>query len=168
MNRAPSFGRWRRRILGATLLAIAAGVRPAAGQETVNVELPASVGFAIANVAEATTGSTTTVGYSSAALSSGNVVRLSVRADAASFTPPVPGTLAIAASKVSWSIAAQQNGTAANGTLSSASWGLVLQGDPGRSSGSADLVWSLAAPGGGIRAGSHQLTIRWKIESITP
>jgi len=35
-------------------------------------------------------------------------------------------------------------------------------------SGRVDLGWPLAAPGSGIRAGTHQLTIRWKVESITP
>ena len=35
-------------------------------------------------------------------------------------------------------------------------------------SGHVDLAWSLAALGSGIRAGNHQLTIRWKVESIAP
>ena len=34
--------------------------------------------------------------------------------------------------------------------------------------GHVDLAWSLAAPGSGIRAGIHQLTIRWKLEVVTP
>jgi hypothetical protein len=44
----------------------------------------------------------------------------------------------------------------------------VFQSDPARTSGHVDLAWTLAAPGSGIRAGTHQLTIRWKLESITP
>jgi hypothetical protein len=31
-----------------------------------------------------------------------------------------------------------------------------------------DLEWTMAAPTSGLRAGNHQLTIRWKMESITP
>jgi hypothetical protein len=42
-----------------------------------------------------------------------------------------------------------------------------LQSDPARTSGHVDLGWTLAAPGSGIRAGNHHLTIRWKVESIT-
>jgi hypothetical protein len=59
-------------------------------------------------------------------------------------------------------------GTGWNGTLGSSSYALVFQSDPARTSGHVDLAWTLAAPGSGIRAGNHQLTIRWKLESITP
>jgi hypothetical protein len=55
-----------------------------------------------------------------------------------------------------------------NGTLSATSYTLVFQSNPSPSSGHADLEWTLAAPGGGVRAGLHQLTVRWKLESIMP
>jgi len=54
------------------------------------------------------------------------------------------------------------------GTLGSSSYATVFQGNRATPSGHVDLGWTLAAPGSGIRAGVHQLTIRWKIESITP
>lgn len=44
----------------------------------------------------------------------------------------------------------------------------IVPASPARTSGQVDLGWTLAAPGSLIRAGVHQLTIRWKIESITP
>ncbi len=44
----------------------------------------------------------------------------------------------------------------------------VFQSDPATASGHVDLGSTLAAAGSGIDAGLHQLTIRWKIESITP
>jgi hypothetical protein len=59
-------------------------------------------------------------------------------------------------------------GTGVNGIISASSYGLVFQSDPGSSSGHVDLAWALSAPGTGIRAGTHQLTLRWKVESITP
>ena len=139
----------------------------AAAQETASIELPATLNFTVLDVGGATSGTPTTVSYSNAVLNQGKVFRLSVRADAAAFTPPAGGTTTIPASYVSWAVQAAHNGVASNGTLSSASYALVFQGDGGQTSGSADLVWSLAAPGS-VRAGDHYLTIRWKVESITP
>jgi hypothetical protein len=88
-----------------------------------------------------------------------------VQPDAAAFTPPSGPS--IPASNVSWSNLGANGGVGMNGTLSSSSYALVFQSDPGRTSGHIDLRWTLSAPGSGIRAGNHQLTIRWKIESVT-
>jgi hypothetical protein len=74
----------------------------------------------------------------------------------------------IPVSKVSWTTLGAGGGTGWNPTLSSSSFALVFQSNPATPSGHVDLVWTLTAPGSGIRAGIHQLTIRWKVESITP
>lgn len=145
-----------------------AGVVAADAQETVGVAVPSAVSFSVTDVSTNTTGSPSpaTISFSNANLDPGKALRISVQADAPAFTPPAgPG---IPASHVSWSTLGAAAGTGWNGTLSSTSYTLVFQSDPGPTSGHLDLEWTLAAPGGGIRAGTHQLTIRWKVESITP
>jgi hypothetical protein len=140
----------------------------AAAQETVSITVPATVLFAVTDVTTPTTGkpSPVTLSYASAVLVAGKAFRVSVQADAASFTPPNgPG---IPASTVSWTNMGASGGVGANGTLSSSSYTRVFQSDPASTSGHVDLAWTLAAPGSGIRAGTHQLTIRWKLESISP
>jgi hypothetical protein len=140
----------------------------AAAQETVNVVVPSAVSFSVTDVTQSTSGgpSPTTVSFSNANLRPGRALRVSVQAGGAAFTPP--SGLGIPTSKVSWTTVGASGGTGVNGTLSSSSYALVFQSDPARTSGHIDLAWTLAAPGSGIRAGSHQLTIRWKLESITP
>jgi hypothetical protein len=91
---------------------------------------------------------------------------VSVQADAATFTPPSGSS--IPSSNVSWITLGAGGGTGWNGTLSSSSYTLVFQSDPARTFGHVDFAWTLMAQGSGIRAGIHQLTIRWKVESITP
>lgn len=148
-------------------LAGAAASVPAAAQETVNITVPTVVSFPVGDITSSTSGtpSPSTVSYSSASLM-GKALRISVTADAAAFTPP--GGAGIPVSKVSWSILGQNGGTGTGGTLSSSSYGRVFQSNPASTSGHVDVAWSLAAPGSGIRAGNHQLTIRWKVESIMP
>jgi hypothetical protein len=145
----------------------AAGVS-AAAQETVSIAMPSAVSFSVTDVSRNTTGSPspTTISFSNASLNSGKALRVSVQADAAAFTPP--GGPSIPASKVSWSTLGAAGGTGWNGTLSSTSYTLVFQSDPSPTSGHVDVEWTLAAPGSVIRAGIHQLVIRWKVESITP
>ncbi len=89
-----------------------------------------------------------------------------MQADASAFTPPSgPG---IPASNVTWSNLGASGGIGWNGALSASAYTLVFQSNPSPTSGHVDLGWTLTAPGAGIRAGMHDLTVRWKIESITP
>jgi hypothetical protein len=147
------------------LVSIAA---PAAAQESVTIQVPSFVSFEVADVGVSTPGAPSPSGlsFSNAILIPGRVLRVSVQADAASFTPP--NGPAIPVSKVSWSSLGAAGGTAWGGTLSSSSYALVFQSDPLTLAGRVDLAWTLAAIGSGIRAGLHQLTIRWKVESLTP
>jgi hypothetical protein len=146
----------------------AATAASAAAQDTVNIAVPSAVSFSVTDVTQGTSGwpNPMTVSFSNAHLSPGKALRVSVQADGAAFTPP--SGLGIPTSNVSWTTVGAGGGTGWNGTLSSSSYALVFQSDPARTSGHIDLAWTLAAPGSGIRAGSHQLTIRWKLESITP
>jgi hypothetical protein len=143
-------------------------VTPVSAQETVRIAAPSSVSFSVSQLTNTTNGapSPSSVTFASANLNTGKALRVSVIADAAAFTPPNGPSIAV--TKVSWSILGANGGTGANGTLSSSSYGLVFQANPATTSGRVDLAWSLAAVGSGIHAGTHQLTIRWKVESITP
>jgi hypothetical protein len=150
------------------IMAWAAAAASATAQETVNIEVPFAVSFPVTDVTSSTSGTPTpvTISFSNATLIAGRALRVSVQADAAAFTPPRgPG---IPASHVSWTTVGASGGAGSNGTLSSSSFALVFQSDPAASSGHVDLAWTLMAPGSGIRAGLHQLTIRWKVESISP
>ena len=155
------------RIALLAIAALAAAVVCAGAQETVNVSVPMAVNFAVTNVTRSTSGapSPVTISFSNSSLINGRALRISVQADAASFTPPSGSS--IPASKVAWT-AAGNGGLGMNGTLGSSSYAMVFQGNPATPSGYVDLAWTMAAPGSGIRAGVHQLTIRWKFESITP
>jgi hypothetical protein len=138
-------------------------------QEIVTVVVPVAVSFSVTDVSVITTGSPspTTISFSSAALTIGKALRISVQADASAFTSPGGGTT-IPASKGSWNALGASGGVGWNGTLSATSDGLVYQSNPSPTSGQVDLEFTLGAPGNGLRAGTHQLTIRWKFESITP
>jgi hypothetical protein len=153
-------------MLGLTTLS--GSVVAATAQETVGISVPWAISFAVTDVSRATSGapSLTTIGFSNATLSSGKALRVSVQSDAATFS--APSGPAIPASNVSWTNQGASGGIGWNGTLSSSSYAVVFQGNPAATSGHLDLAWQLAAPGGGIRAGAHQLTIRWKFESIAP
>jgi hypothetical protein len=136
--------------------------------ETVSISFPLGVTFNVTNISATTTGSPnpTAVQFSSPNLLGNHVLRISVRADAADFTPP-SGAIKIPASRVSWTTSNASHGIASNGTLSSASYALVFVGQKNQAGG-VDLAWTLAPPPSGIRAGAHTLTIRWKVESVAP
>ncbi len=155
------------RVVLLAIVGLAAAVGSAGAQETVTVSMPVAVSFPVTDVSRSTSGTpnVTTVSFSNATLIPGRVLRISVQPDAAAFTPPSGPS--IPASNVSWSNLGANGGVGMNGTLSSSSYALVFQSDPGRTSGHIDLRWTLSAPGSGIRAGNHPLTIRWKIESVT-
>lgn len=142
----------------------------AAAQESVEVVLPSSVSFTVFDVSIAATGSPnpTRLTFSSIDLQEGNALRVSVQAEAATFTPPAPGGLAIPTSRVSWTTSGVQGGSGTSGTMSDTSYGQVFQSTTSVSSAQVDVHWTLAAVGGGVRAGWHDLTLRWKIESVTP
>jgi hypothetical protein len=169
MSRPRAAGTLRIALLG--IVAMAAAVLSAGAQETVTISVPLAVSFPVTDVSRSTSGAPdmTTVSFSNANLSPGKALRVSVQADAAAFAPPSGSSMP--ASNVSWNNLGASGGLGWNGTLGSSSFALVFQSNPlagPGTSGHVDLSWTLAAPGSGIRAGNHQLTIRWKVESITP
>lgn len=145
-----------------------AAIRAAGAQKTVTISIPASVSFQVTDIGRPTTGTpaVSTIGFSNAPLGAGRVLRVSVQPDAAAFTPPTGPP--IPASLVAWHTLGASGGLGSNGTLSALSYVLMHQSDAGITSGHVDVEWRLAPPAAGIRAGSHQLALRWKVESITP
>jgi len=133
--------------------------------ETVKVTLPATITFAVTNVSVSTTGSPspTAVSFSNGTLTALHRLHISVKADA-DFIPP-SGT-AIPASKVSWTTSGAAQGTGSSGVLSTSAYAQLYQGNLGKQSGSVNVTWTLAAPGTPLRAGSHSLTMRWKLEAF--
>jgi hypothetical protein len=142
---------------------------PSFAQETVSVSFPAAVSFSVTNVSATTTGSPnpSVIRFSNQILLPAHALRISVKADTADFTPP-GGTTKIPASKASWTTSNPNHGIGSNGTLSSASYSIVFVGQKNPQPGGVDLTWTLAPPPSGIRAGTHTLTVRWKVEAITP
>lgn len=142
------------------------GAAPAS-LDTVAVALPTLVQFAVTNVSVNTVGSPSPshVSFSSASLKNNHGVHFAVKADS-NFVPP--GGAAIPASNVSWVTSNPSHGLGTNGRLSTASYSDVFQADGDSLSGGFDMVWTLAAPGTPLRAGTHSLTLRWKLESIHP
>jgi hypothetical protein len=155
-------------ILLAGIVGWAALVGSAGAQETVSLTIPPGISFVVSDVSRSTNGQpgAVRVSFSNASVDPASALRISVRADAAAFTPPSGSS--IPASNVSWTTVGAGGGIGWNGVLESSTYALVFQGDPSTTPGHVDLAWTLAAPGSGIRAGIHQLTIRWKIEAVTP
>ncbi len=146
-------------------LAFCAG---SARAESVNIDIPSAVSFAVDDATQTTVGSPNpfSITYSGASLDSGNELRLSVMASSTTFT--APAGVPIPASNVSWTIGSVTNGVGAPGTLTADSFTQVYVSDPNAVSGGVDIIWSLAPPPAGVRAGQHTLSVTWKIESVTP
>lgn len=133
--------------------------------EQVGVTVSSSVSFNVLNVAASSSGSpSATVNYSSASLTSGHKLKISVQAAAASFTTSTGS--AIPASNASWTVSGASGGSGSSGTLSSSTWTQVYLSNANPSSGSVSLDFSLAAPGGGVKAVMQTLGLQWKFESV--
>jgi hypothetical protein len=119
------------------------------------------------NVGASTTAtpSLTSLTFSNRVLLPLHALRISVRADG-NLTPPSGPS--IPASNVSWTTANVSGGVATNGALSATAYNQVFESNVLALSGGCDLAWTLAAPGTPLRAGTHQVTLRWKLESIIP
>jgi hypothetical protein len=149
----------------ALLLSISSGT--ALAQETVSVSTPAFVAFNVIDVGSSSTGSPSSarVSFSSANLTPGHRLRISVMADSADFSPPSSGGT-INSSLASWTVTGSQGGTGSSGTVSHSSFSQVFESAVDPVSGSVDLRFTLSATGSGIRAGDHDLPLRWQFESI--
>jgi hypothetical protein len=140
---------------------------PSGAAETVTVTFPATASFTVTNGTAITTGAPNpqTYSYSSAALNGGRSLYVSVKANAASFTRPAGAGTAIPCGNVTWTITSALNGAGSAGTLSTA-YTLVYTSNANPNSGNVRLRWRLAALPAGVYAGSHTLSMTWKLESL--
>ena len=139
--------------------------------EQASVSVPSGVTFTVTDISSATAAPAASVSVSNIVLAShSKQLKLSVKADAASFTAPSgsgAGAVTWSASDVSWGAPAWTNGTGATGTLSGSAFNNVATSDPTATSMSTTgLVFTLAGKNTVNRSGNHTLNITWKVESI--
>lgn len=145
---------------------ISVGAQPSQSQETVSMSLPPFVSFNVANVSQFSTASPSTVmfDFSNAQLNPGMSLSVSLIADNTTFNAPSGN--AIPVSKVTWTTSGASGGTGYSGTLSGSAYTEVFRSFANPTSGSVDIGFRLDATGSAIRAGDHNLTLRWKFESV--
>ncbi len=136
--------------------------------EQARVTVPANITFNVTDVNSSTAASAASVSVDSIVLASDTKqLRVSIRAAAASFTPPVAGATTWVASNVTWAAPSWSNGTGASGTLTDVAFIEVATCDADVTScGTGNLIFTLAAKGSVKRSGNHTLNMTWKFESI--
>jgi hypothetical protein len=156
-------------ILAATLWAgaFATAEEPPQLIETARTTVPAVILFEVNDLTSTTqaVSGTTTVAFDTALLGLGRALRISVKADG-DLIPP--NGVSIPISNIAWSTSGVSNGVGVNGVLSKTTYTQVFQSNVGALSGQVDVTWTLSPPSVGVRAGLHQVTLRWKVESVTP
>jgi hypothetical protein len=164
--RARGIGGVARDLCGVILLVLGPAAS-AVAQQSVTITLPTTVTFAVGTTGPATgSPNPTLVSFSTAVLLPGRVLRISVIADSANFSGP--GGTGIPSSGVSWTVSNASGGTGSAGTLSAAGYTQVFQSNVLALSGGFDMTWTLAQIGPGTLAGTHTLTLRWRLESVSP
>jgi hypothetical protein len=136
--------------------------------EQARVTVPAGVTFTVGNVAASTNATAASVAVQSIVLSSATKqLKVSVQANASSFTPPAGASTTWSAADVTWNAASWTNATGATGTLSNTAYNTVATCTADASDCSTTgLVFTLGANASVQRAGSHTLVVTWKFESI--
>jgi len=132
------------------------------------VTTPSAVTFMVNDITSATAGSAAAVTVTSIVLPTAtDRLKISLKANAASFTPPVASTVTWAAGDVSWTGGSWTAATPAAGTLSSASFGEVARCTADVTAcNSTDVAFTLAAKPTVQHSGNHTLVITWKFEKI--
>jgi hypothetical protein len=141
--------------------------------EQATVTLPAGVTFNVTNVAAGTTASNASITVQNIVLATATKqLKISLMANAASFTPPVGGATTWSASDVSWSAPnsgpnAWVNAIRNNATLSSSTFveAATCIADTASCS-TTGFAFALAAKPTVKRSGNHTLTVTWKFESM--
>lgn len=132
------------------------------------VTVPTGVSFSVSDITAATVASPASVTISNIVLATASKqFRMSLQAEAASFTPPVGGAASWAASDVTWAAASWTNAAGVAGTLSNSAYNAVATCTADVASCSTSgLTFTLGANTGVKRSGNHTLVVRWKLESI--
>jgi hypothetical protein len=137
--------------------------------EQAQVSVPAGVTFNVTNVGASTAASGASVTVSNIVLATATKqLKISLQANAASFTPSVAAATTWSASDVTWNAATFSNsGVGASGTLSNAAYGEIATcAADAAACSTTDLVFTLAAKSAVKRSGNHTLAMTWKFESI--
>ena len=136
--------------------------------EQARVTVPAGVTFNVTNIGVGTAATAASVTIDNIVLAAAtNQIKVSLQANAASFTPPVVGATTWSAGDVTWNAATWTNATGATGTLSNAAYNTVATCDADTSTCSTTgLVFTLGAKPTVRRSGNHTVTVTWKFESI--
>jgi hypothetical protein len=149
-----------RRNLAALLLTAALGglpLLPLEIEERVDLELPASVTFQVTDVLRETTTSPTLLSFRHALLQPGRRLRIGVRLEGS------PGGTS---DRISFATTRARGGTGFRGRLRATDFTTLFESAPATSSGSVEILWTLAPAGRPDRAGPHEITLRWKVESV--
>ena len=136
--------------------------------EQARVNIPATIGFSVTNVGAETLANPASVAIDQIVLASATKqLRISLQANAASFTPPNVGDTTWSAGDVSWTAGSWTAATASSGTLSQSAYATIATCTAGATACSTTgLVFRLAAKPTVQRSGTHTLTVTWKVESI--
>jgi hypothetical protein len=136
--------------------------------EQARVIVPTGITFNVTNIGASTAASAATVTVDRIVLATATKqLKLSLQANAASFTPPVAGATTWAASDVTWSAPSWTNATGSTGTLSNGGYNTVATCNADAASCSTTgLVFTLGANPAVQRSGTHTLVVTWKFESI--
>lgn len=136
--------------------------------EQARVTVPAGVTFNVTDVASNTAATPVSVTVQGIVLATATKqLKVSLQANAGSFTPPVVGATTWSASDVTWNAASWTNATGVSGTLSNAAYADVATCDTDAAGCSTNaLVLTLGANTAVRRSGSHTLVVTWKFESI--
>src|SRR5262249_34004243 len=136
--------------------------------EQARVTLPSAIAFTVGNTAVSTAASAASVTIDNIVLATATKqLKLSIQANAASFTAPVNGATTWSAGDATWNAPTWTPATGASGTLSSSAFTEVATGDADTASMSTTgLVFTLAAKATVKRSGAHTLAATWKVESI--
>jgi hypothetical protein len=141
----------------------------AAVSEQAQIAVPSAVNFAVTDILSNKAATAAEVTVTNIVLATETKqLRISLRANAASFTPSVTSATTWSASDVSWAAATFSNlGVSPGGTLSSAADTIVVTcAADAASCSTTDLVFTLAAKGAVKRSGNHTLGMTWKFEAI--
>jgi len=136
--------------------------------EQARIVVPAGITFNVSNVGSNTAASAASITIDQIVLSSATAqLRVSLKADAASFTPPAAGDTTWLATDVTWNAAAWTAAAGAAGTLSNGAYNTIATCDANATACSTNaLVFTLGSKPSVQRSGTHTLTVTWKFESI--
>jgi hypothetical protein len=136
--------------------------------EQAAVTVPVGVSFPVVDIASSTGAAGASVDVDNIVLSSATQqLKVSLQANAASFSPPVALATTWSAGDVTWNAASWTSATGASGTLSSSAYNEVATcAADSAACSTSGLVFTLGAKDTVKRSGDHTLVVTWKFESI--